>query len=78
MQESNPKTLIYSGTSISVIRLKEILEESGIHSLVEDDKAFGLSAGFGGGTDSTIRLFVAESNLAKATAIVEGFTNGTL
>lgn len=73
MSESNPKTLLYSGTYISVIHLKEMLEADHIIPLIEDDKASGIAAGFGGGTDSTVRLFVAESDFEKANSVLKAF-----
>lgn len=70
MSESNPKTLLFSGDFISVIHLKEMLEEESIVPLIENDKAAGITAGFGGGTDTTVRLFVAESDFEKAQIVM--------
>lgn len=75
MSNSESKSLLYSGTYISIIHLKEMLEERNIIPFIENDKASGITAGFGGGTDSTIRLYVLQNELNNAQLILEEFKN---
>ncbi|MGV8137891.1 MAG: DUF2007 domain-containing protein [Mangrovibacterium sp.] len=65
---------VYSGTEITINLLKEILEESGIPAFIQNDFNSGVTAGFGGGTTSTIDLFIDETDLQKAGPIITDFS----
>ena len=71
MSESNSYTSIYSGTQIQVLRIKDLLEQEGIPSIVQNDLNSGNLGGFLGGTPSTIRLKVRESDFDKAHELIE-------
>lgn len=63
----------YSGTEIRVILLKGLLEEEGIPTIMLNDFNSGNIGGFLGGTPSTVRLRVRQSDLEKARAVLENF-----
>ena len=73
MKNKNELIRVYSGTEISVLHLKEELEESGISSMMQNDFRSGISAGFIGGIPSAIDLFIMESDLKKAEPIINDF-----
>ena len=63
---------IYTGTSIFVNRLKSLLENSGIRSIIKDHVNSGQLAGFGA-LGNSIELFILDTDLEKANPIIEGF-----
>jgi hypothetical protein len=63
----------FTGTEIEVILLKGELEENGISTMIRDDFTNSISAGFYGGTPSSIDLFINESDLGKAQPILQEF-----
>jgi len=69
----NDKDLIkiFTGTEIAVIQVKEILDENGIPTLIKNGYQSGISAGFIGGTPSTIELYVLEEDKERAEAIIK-------
>jgi hypothetical protein len=64
---------IYTGTEISVIHLKEELEECGIDVLLQNDFQSGMSADFVGGIPSSIDIYIKKTDLGKAEPIIEDF-----
>jgi hypothetical protein len=64
---------VYTGTEVSVIHLKEELEEGGIPVLFQNDFQSGIGAGFVGGVPSAIDVFINESDLKKAEPILKDF-----
>lgn len=73
MSNSNTYTKIYSGNQVSVILLKGLLEDAGIGFIEKNEQNSGVVAGFVGGTQSTIKLSVQESDKEKAEKIVQEF-----
>jgi hypothetical protein len=73
MKERNKLIRIYTGTEISVISLKNKLEESGISPLIRNDYKSGMAAGILAGTPSTIDLYVQQSDLQIAEPIIKEF-----
>ncbi|MFA5418049.1 MAG: DUF2007 domain-containing protein [Bacteroidales bacterium] len=73
----NEKDLIkiFTGTEIAVIQVKEILDENGIPTLMKNGYQSGISAGFIGGTPSTIELYVLEEDKERAEVIVNEISN---
>ena len=63
---------IFTGTSIFVNRLSYLLDQVQIPSLVKDDKESGRLAGFGT-TGDAVELFIYNSDIEKATPILENF-----
>ncbi len=70
MTNKNGLVLVYTGTEVVVSRLKSELELQGINSIVQNGFNSGLAAGFGGGIPSAVDLFVTETDLGKATEII--------
>ena len=66
---------VFSGSEIEVLMLKGLLEDHNIEGIVQNDYQSGIIAGFGGGTISTVRLKIHETDLKKAQSIITDFTN---
>jgi hypothetical protein len=73
MENGNGIIRVYTGSEISVIHLKEELEENGVSVMLQNDFGSGISAGFVGGMPTAIDLFIMESNLKKAEPIIKDF-----
>lgn len=63
---------LYSGSSIIINRLKTLLEEQNIETLIKDNHESGRLAGFGT-LDNDVELFVFEDDLSKAKEITTKF-----
>jgi hypothetical protein len=63
----------FTGSEIEVLLLQGELEANNISSMKRDGFASGLRAGFYGGSPSSVDLFIEESELEKATPIIEEF-----
>jgi hypothetical protein len=63
---------IFTGSSILTARMKHLLEEKGIGSILKDHMESARLAGFGVPMNSS-QLFVLESDLEQAQPIVESF-----
>ena len=63
---------IFTGTSILTNRLNYLLDQSGITSLIKDEKESGRLAGFGT-TGDAVELFIYNTDLEKATPVLENF-----
>ena len=73
MENGNELIRIYTGTEVSVIHLKEELEESGISVMMQNDFQSGISAGFVGGVPSAVDLLIQEKDMEKAKPIIDDF-----
>jgi len=73
MKEKNKLIRVYSGTEVSVILLKGRLEEIGISALIQNDYKSGIDAGFVGGVQSAIDLFIQQFDYKKAESIISEF-----
>lgn len=74
MREKNNLIRVYSGTELTVSLLKDELEKFGIAGLIQNDFNSGVSAGFSGGIQSSIDLFIQELDLERAEPIIREFT----
>lgn len=63
---------IFTGTSILVNRLAQLLDEQQIPSIVKDTRESGRLAGFGT-TGDAVELHIFNSDLEKASSIIENF-----
>lgn len=61
----------YSGTEVEVLRIKDILEQEKIPSIIQNDLHSGNLGGFFGGTPTTVRLKVRQQDFDKARTIIE-------
>ena len=75
MKEKNNLIRIYTGTEVTVIILKGILEEIGIQSMIQNDYKSGIEVGFVGGVQSAIDLYIQKSDYEKAEPIIKDFIN---
>ncbi len=63
---------IFTGTSILVNRLAQLLDEKGISTFIKDEQESGRLAGFGT-IGSAVELFVFDSDKDEALLVVEEF-----
>ncbi|TDN96749.1 putative signal transducing protein [Sunxiuqinia elliptica] len=71
MQNDTALIPVFTGSETEVILLKGQLEEQGISTLIRNDYQSGITAGFGGGTPSSIELLVQQKDLEAAQAILD-------
>lgn len=69
---SNGYIKLFTGSSILASRLRGLLSEVGISSIVRDEMESGRLAGFGAPMNSS-ELFVTESDLKDAEPIAKNF-----
>jgi len=74
MKEKSNLIRVYTGTELTVNLLKDELEKFGIAAMIQNDFNSGVSAGFSGGIQSSIDLFIQELDLEKAEPIIREFT----
>ena len=72
-KEENNLIRIYTGTELTVDLLKDELENVGIPAMIQNDFNSGVSAGFSGGVQSAVDLFIQELDMEKAEPIVKEF-----
>jgi hypothetical protein len=73
MKDRDDLIRVYTGTEISVIHLKEELEECGIDVLMQNDFQSGMSADFVGGIPSSIDIYIKKTDMEKAEPIIKDF-----
>lgn len=73
MKEKNKLIRIYIGTEMTVLLLKDLLENIGVGSTTQDDYKSGINVGFFGGIQSAIDLFIQESDFEKAEPLIRDF-----
>ena len=73
MKEKNKLIRVYTGTEITVILLKGRLEEIGISAIIQNDYKSGINAGFVGGVQSAIDLYIQQFDYKKAEPIISEF-----
>lgn len=66
---------VFSGSEVEVLMLKGLLEGLNIEGIIQNDYQSGIIAGFGGGTISTVRLKIHETDLEKAQSVITDFAN---
>ena len=73
MKEENKLIRVYTGTEILVLLLKSRLEEIGVTSLIQNDYKSGIEAGFIGGVQSAIDIYIQQIDFKKAQPIINEF-----
>ena len=63
----------FSGSEIEIMGLERKLEEIGVTGIIQNDFQSGNAAGFVGGTASSVRFKIKESDLEKARPILEAY-----
>ena len=64
---------VFVGGSVTVSLLKAELQGIGINAIVKNGRQSGAMAGFSGGTDTSVELFISQSEMEKADVIVKDF-----
>ena len=64
---------VYTGTEVTVILLKGLLEEIGVTSTIQNNYKSGIEVGFVGGVQSAIDLFIQQSDFEKAEPLIRDF-----
>lgn len=73
MKKKNKLIKIYTGTEVTVILLKGLLEEIGITSTIQNTYKSGVEVGFIGGVQSAVDLFIQQSDFEKAEPLIRDF-----
>ena len=73
MKEKNKLIKVYTGTEVTVILLKGLLEEIGVTSTIQNNYKSGIEVGFVGGVVSAIDLFIQQSDFEKAEPLIRDF-----
>jgi hypothetical protein len=69
----NELVKVYTGTEVTVLLLKELLEKIGIKSTIQNNYKSGIEVGFVGGVQSAIDIFIQHSDFEKAEPIIRDF-----
>jgi len=64
---------VFTGGAVTVNLLRTELEAIGISPVIKNGKQSGASAGFIGGTDTSVELHISQSELEQAKVIIEDF-----
>ena len=73
MKMKNKLIKVYTGTEVTVILLKGLLEEIGVTSTIQNNYKSGIEVGFVGGVQSAIDLFIQQSDFEKAEPLIRDF-----
>ncbi len=73
MKEKNKLVRIYTGTEMTVLLLKDLLNEIGIKSIIQNNYKSGIEVGFVGGVQSAIDLFIQQSDFESAEPLIRDF-----
>jgi len=73
MKMKNKLIKVYTGTEVTVILLKGLLEEIGVTSTIQNNYKSGIEVGFVGGVQSAIDLFIQQSDFEKAESLIRDF-----
>jgi hypothetical protein len=73
MKVKNKLVKIYTGTEMTVLLLRDLLENIGVRSTTQDDYKSGINVGFFGGIQSAIDLFIQESDFEIAEPLIRDF-----
>ena len=73
----NKLIMVYTGTEVTVILLKGLLEEIGVTSTIQNNYKSGIEVGFVGGVQSAIDLFIQQSDFEKAEPLIRDFISGS-
>ena len=74
MKEKNKLVKVYTGTETTVFLLKDLLEEIRISSIIQNNYKLGVEVGFVGGVQSSVDLFIQQSDFETAEPLIRDFT----
>ncbi len=73
MKQKNKLVKVYTGTEVTVNLLKELLEETGVGSTIQNNYKSGIEIGFVGGVQSAIDLYIQQSDFETAEPLIRDF-----
>jgi len=73
MKERNKLVKVYTGTEMTVTLLKELLEEIKVASTIQNNYKSGVEVGFVGGVQSSVDLFIQQSDFDTAEPVIRDF-----
>ena len=73
MKERNKLVKVYTGTEMTVTLLKELLEEIKVASTIQNNYKSGVEVGFVGGVQSSVDLFIQQSDFETAEPVIIDF-----
>jgi hypothetical protein len=73
MKEKNKLVKVYTGTEVTVLLLKDLLEDIGVTSTIQNNYKSGIEVGFVGGVQSAIDLFIQQSDFETAEPLIRDF-----
>jgi hypothetical protein len=73
MKERNKLVKVYTGTEMTVVLLKELLVEIGVSSTIQNNYKSGVEVGFVGGVQSSVDLFIQQSDFETAEPVIRDF-----
>jgi hypothetical protein len=73
MKGKNKLVKVYTGTELTVLLLKDLLEDIGVTSTIQNNYKSGIEVGFVGGVQSAIDLFIQQSDFETAELLIRDF-----
>jgi len=73
MKERNKLVKVYTGTEMTVTLLKELLKEIKVASTIQNNHKSGVEVGFVGGVQSSVDLFIQQSDFETAEPVIRDF-----
>jgi hypothetical protein len=73
MKEKNKLVKVYTGTEVTVLLLKDLLEDIGVTSTIQNNYKSGIEVGFVGGVQTAIDLFIQQSDFEIAEPLIRDF-----
>ena len=73
MKQKNKLVKVYTGTEVTVNLLKELLEETGVGSTIQNNYKSGVEIGFVGGVQSAIDLLIQQYDFETAEPLIRDF-----
>ena len=73
MKDKNKLVKVYTGTEVTVLLLKDLLEDIGVTSTIQNNYKSGIEVGFVGGVQSAIDLYIQQSDFETAEPLIRDF-----
>lgn len=73
MKDNSELIKVFTGTEMMTLLLKELLEEIGVTSMIQNDYKLGVEVGFVGGVQSAVDLFIQMADFDKAEPVIRDF-----
>ncbi len=73
MKERDRLVKIYTGTEMTVLLLKGLLEEIGVPSTIQNNHKSGVEIGYIGSVMSAVDIYIRQSDFEKAEPVIRDF-----